>query len=32
MGIGQRIALAEVPTKGRPRMEYILLDDKDKSE
>jgi hypothetical protein len=32
MGIGQRIALTEVPTKGRPRMEYILLDDKNKSE
>jgi hypothetical protein len=32
MGIGQRIALVEVLTKGRPRMDYILLDNKYKSE
>jgi hypothetical protein len=28
MGIGQRIALTEIPTKGRVRMEYVLLDNK----
>jgi len=26
MGIGRRIALVEIKTKGRSRMEYVILD------